>query len=425
MHIETLTLTNYRGVKSLSLDIDKRLNVFVGVNGAGKSTVLDAVAIMLSWTVSRIRRAGSSGRQIVEDDIKNGTSSASIEVSLINENKLFQWRLAKSRKGHSSLEKPSNLTELSEYTKKLQATIEANQEVVNLPLFVYYPVNRAVLDIPLRIRKKHNFDLLTAYDDSLTSGADFRKFFEWFREREDLENEQFRRSQNHNLLTEESAYDPQLQAVRSALNQFLPKFTNLTVRRNPLRMEIEKNGELLTVNQLSDGEKCLIAMVSDLARRCAIANPKLSDPLQGEGVILIDEIDLHLHPKWQRMIVPRLLEVFSNCQFFISTHSPHILTHVQSEQIFLLKQTEDGIKCSQPDESYGKNVDRVLEDLMELDTTRPIAVSESIHNIYEMIDKNNLQEARYQINEMRSKIGNDPELLKAEILIKRKERIGK
>jgi predicted ATP-binding protein involved in virulence len=125
------------------------------------------------------------------------------------------------------------------------------------------------------------------------------------------------------------------------------------------------------------------------------------------------------------MIVSRLLEVFPNCQFFVSTHSPHVLTHVQSEQIFLLKQTEDGIEWSQPDESYGKNVDRVLEDLMELDTTRPTAVSDSIHNIYEMIDKNNLQEAQDQVSEMRSKIGNDPELLKAEVLIKRKERIGK
>lgn len=108
-------------------------------------------------------------------------------------------------------------------------------------------------------------------------------------------------------------------------------------------MEIEKDGQLLTVNQLSDGEKCLIAMVSDLARRMAIANPT-GDPLQGEGIILIDEIDLHLHPKWQRMIVPKLLEVFPNCQFIISTHSPHVLTHIQPENIFLLRWVDGNIK---------------------------------------------------------------------------------
>lgn len=424
MRINTLALTNYRGVQSLSLDLDKKLNIFVGVNGAGKSTVLDSVAIMLSWAVSRIRRAGSSGRPITEDDINNSASSASVELSCLHENKTFRWRLAKSRQGHGSPEEPSNLTALSEYTKKLQGEIEQNREAVNLPLFVYYPVNRAVLDIPLRIRTKHSFNLLTAYDDSLTSGADFRKFFEWFREREDLENEQLVQSKKQPLFEEES-FDPQLQAVRSALEQFLPEFKHLTVRRNPLRMEIEKNGETLTVNQLSDGEKCLIAMVSDLARRCAIANPERADPLQGEGIIIIDEIDLHLHPKWQRMIVPRLLEVFPNCQFFISTHSPHVLTHVQPEQIFLLKQTESGIKESQPDESYGKNVDRILEDLMGLETTRPDEVSEKIHSIYQMINHKNLQEAKTQINQMREEIGNDPDLLKAEVLIKRKERIGK
>mgnify|MGYP006274985441 CR=1 FL=1 len=424
MYIKTLTLTNYRGVQSLSLNLDKRLNIFVGVNGAGKSTMLDAVAIMLSWAVSRIRRAGSSGRPITEDDINNRASWASVELSCLHKNKSFHWRLAKSRQGHGSPEEPSNLKKLSEYTKKLQEEIEQNREAVNLPLFVYYPVNRAVLDIPLRIRTKHSFDLLTAYDDSLTSGADFRKFFEWFREREDLENEQLVQSKKQPLFEEES-FDPQLQAVRSALEQFLPEFKHLTVRRNPLRMEIEKNGETLTVNQLSDGEKCLIAMVSDLARRCAIANPGRFDPLQGEGIIIIDEIDLHLHPKWQRMIVPRLLEVFPNCQFFISTHSPHVLTHVQPEQIFLLKQTESGIKESQPDESYGKNVDRILEDLMELETTRPDEVSEKIHRIYQMINQNHLQDAQTQIKNMREEIGNDPDLLKAEVLIKRKERIGK
>ena len=425
VYIKTLTLTNYRGVQFTSLDLDKSLNVFVGVNGAGKSTVLDAVAIMLSWAVNRVRRAGGSGRQILEDDITNHFSSASIELSFVNGNQTFHWRLAKSRKGHTSPQKPSNLTQLSQYTKQLQADIDKKEEAVNIPLFVYYPVNRAVLDIPLRIRTRHSFDLLTAYDDSLTSGADFRKFFEWFREREDLENERLVHSKNQPLFKEESSSDPQLKAVRKALNNFLPEFKNLTVRRSPLRMEIEKKEEILTVNQLSDGEKCLIAMVSDLARRMAIANPNRSDPLQGEGVILIDEIDLHLHPKWQRMIVPRLLDVFPNCQFLISTHSPHILTHIESKNIYLLKETKEGIKANRPSESYGKNIDRILEDLMELETTRPTQVSEDIHRIYEMIDQNQFKQAQDEINRMKEKIGNDPDLLKAEVLIKRKQRIGK
>ncbi len=165
-------------------------------------------------------------------------------------------------------------------------------------------------------------------------------------------------------------------------------------------------------------------MISDLARRLAIANPSI-DPLTGEGIILIDEIDLHLHPKWQRMIVPRLVKVFPNCQFLLSTHSPHVLTHVNPENIFLLKQTNDNIEVKQPSESYGKNVDRILEDLMELDTTRPDEVESNLHNIYEIIDNNQLDKAKKEIAKMKESIGNDPELVKAEVLIRRKELIGK
>ena len=217
----------------------------------------------------------------------------------------------------------------------------------------------------------------------------------------------------------------QLEAVRAALLLFMPEFINLTVRRNPLRMEVEKNGKPLTVNQLSDGEKCLMALVGDLARRMSIANPARENPLEGEGVILIDEIDLHLHPKWQRMIIPKLLEVFPNAQFIISTHSPHVITQVQPESLFLLKQTDSGIVAEQPTESYGKSVERILEDLMGLETTRPDEVSVKLHDIYSSIDQNHIEEARRSIAVMKEEIGEDPELMKAEILIRRKEIIGK
>ncbi len=220
--------------------------------------------------------------------------------------------------------------------------------------------------------------------------------------------------------------DPQLEAVRNALSKILPDFSNLTVRRSPLRMEVEKNGKRLTVNQLSGGELNLIAMIGDLARRMAIANPDFTKPLEGSGIILIDEIDLHLHPNWQRTIVPKLLDVFPNCQFIISTHSPHVITHVQQpECLFLLKQTDLGIVVDKPDESYGKNVDRVLEDLMGLKTTRPEEVAYELDSIFKTIDTGNLDDAQKKIAKLKLKIGADPELVKAEVLMKRRELIGK
>ena len=425
MIIDSLKLSHYRGAVDLSLQFDKRINVLVGVNGAGKSTVLDAIVVMLSWTVSRMRHSGTSGRPIDENHITNGKSVASIELVAHDDNSNLSWRLVKGRAGHGTGEEKSNLSELSDYTKDWHSRITAANEKINLPLFAYYPVNRAVLDIPLRIREKHSFTLLTAYDESLTGGANFRTFFEWFREREDLENE-YRKYQNDLIKPEGYQFpDPQLEAVRLALMKFMPEFNHLTVRRNPLRMEVEKNGQRLQVNQLSDGEKCLIAMIGDLARRLAIANPLLANPLNGHGVVLIDEVDLHLHPKWQRMVVPKLLEVFEGCQFFLSTHSPHVLTNVQHDKIFLLRQTEIGTQFEHPIESYGKNVDRVLEDLMGLETTRPDVVEESLNRIFTTIEMGELENARAQISQLREEIGDDPALVKANVLIRRREVIGR
>lgn len=432
MNIQRLSLTNYRGVQSMTIDFHKNLNVFFGENGAGKSAVLDAIAIMLSWAVNRIGSPGASGRPILETDITNGKSFSSIELFCSDGVQDIEWKLVKSRRGHGYKDGKSDLASLNEFTKLLQGKIFETKEKVNLTLFVYYPVNRAVLDIPLRIRGKHLFYLLAAYDEALTGGANFRTFFEWFREREDLENENRKYVRQMKLFDDafskpkDSQFpDPQLEAVRKALNQFLPEFKNLTVRRNPLRMEIEKNGKRLTVNQLSGGEKCMIAMIGDLARRIAIANPVSEKPLEGEGIILIDEIDLHLHPKWQRMMVPKLTKVFPNCQFVISTHSPHVITHVQPDNLYLLKMTDKGITAEKPSESYGKNVDRILEDLMGLESTRPDEVSSELSQVYEYIARDQFVKARQMIEDLKDKIGDDPELVKAEVLINRKKSIGK
>lgn len=420
-----MTLLDYRGAYSLSLVFDKKLNVFFGANGTGKSTVLDAIAIMLSWTISRIRHAGGSGRPISETDIRNGSTLANVKIECLSQDSPLQWGLVKGKKGHGSHDQRSHLSELSAYTKKIQTDFKSDSEHFNLPLFVYYPVNRAVLDIPLRIKAKHHFNLFDAYDNALTSGANFRTFFEWFREREDLENENLKYEHNQPSLENIQYPDPQLETVRYALDEVLPTFQDFTVRRNPLRMEVKKVGKRLTVNQLSGGEKCLIALIGDLARRMAIANPARKQPLEGEAIVLIDEIELHLHPKWQQMVVSKLPVVFPNVQFIISTHSPHVITHVKPENLYLLKQSGEGLTAERPIESYGKNVDRILEDLMGLETTRPDEVSKGLGDIYNKIESGLIDEARALINSMRNEIGDDPDLVKAGVLIKRREIIGK
>ncbi len=177
--------------------------------------------------------------------------------------------------------------------------------------------------------------------------------------------------------------------------------------------------------KLSDGEKCLLAIIGDLARRLAIANPFLNNRLHGKGIVMIDEVDLHLHPSWQRIVVPLLETTFPNCQFILTTHSAQVLSHVRKpESIFLLKFTDDGIQAGHPESVYGLDSNRILEDLMDV-SERPVEIKTLIENLFDIIDRKDLENARDQLKSLKQNIGTDPQLTKAEVLIRRMEIIGK
>ncbi|MEW6499462.1 MAG: AAA family ATPase, partial [Cyanobacteriota bacterium] len=191
--------------------------------------------------------------------------------------------------------------------------------------------------------------------------------------------------------------------------------------RSPLRMTVEKQGQELIVNQLSDGEKCLLAMVGDLARRLALANPTLKNPLQGEGVVLIDEIELHLHPKWQREIIPALTRTFPNCQFIVTTHSPQVISEVKPNGIYILEATSEGVVAKRPESSFGRDSNRILEDLMGV-SARPQEIKDELLELFRLIDKGDLDGARQLRQQIADQIGTDePEFVRADVLMRRKE----
>ena len=187
---------------------------------------------------------------------------------------------------------------------------------------------------------------------------------------------------------------------------------------------VDKDEEELIVNQLSDGEKCTLALVGDLARRMAIANPNTSDPLHGEAIALIDEADLHLHPSWQRRLGSALAGTFPNCQFLLSTHSPAILSHLKPESIWILERTRKGVEATRPDSSYGQKVDRILEDIMDV-SARPDEIRDKVSLLFLAIEESRLKKARQFLNELKGEIGTDPDLVKADLLIRRKETLGR
>ena len=415
MTLQSLTLTNFRGIRDLSLDFSDRVNVLAGVNGAGKTAILDCTAIMLSRLIGRVRSNHGTGRSFTEHDISRGASATQNKVIVTYRGDSFQWSIAKARKGRSGTAM-TRLEELNGLTDQIRSRLDDGGHSDNVPVMVYYPVNRAVLDIPLRIRTRHQFDQLAAYDQALSGDrSNFRTFFEWFRDREDLENEQ---------RIEDGRYrDRQLVAVRHAIERFLTGFTGLKVKRSPLRMVVLKNGEELIVNQLSDGEKCALAMIGDLARRMAIANPSSEEPLHGDGIVLIDEIDLHLHPGWQRQVVTALQDTFPNCQFIVSTHSPQIVSHVTQERIWILRRTETEVVASRPSESFGQTTGRILEDVMGV-PERPQEIKDRLRNLFLAIREDRLETAATLLVELRDAIGADPDLTSADIHIHRREAVS-
>ena len=411
MIVKSLSLSNFRGIQDLRLEFSDKVNLLAGVNGSGKTAILDCVAIMLSRLVGRIRSTTGTGRFFSEYDITNGMSETKNVIEIAFKNDLIDWRVSKTRRGRRR-QSITGLKKVTTIVGYLHTRLEED-ETFGLPVAVYYPTTRVVSDIPLRIRKRHEFDQLSAYDQALTGGSSsFRIFFEWFRDREDLENEC--------RLLIPAFRDRELQAVRVAAKRFLPGFGGLRIRRSPLRMVVDKNGEELRVEQLSDGEKCTLAMVGDLARRMAIANPAQDDPLTGAGVVLIDELDLHLHPGWQRHVVAALEETFPNCQFLVSTHSPQIVSHVAPERIWLLERTRFGVKASRPAESFGHTAGRILEDIMDV-PERPREIKEQLSDLFLAIQDEELARAKQLLASLTHTLGSDPDLVRAGVHIRRKQ----
>jgi predicted ATP-binding protein involved in virulence len=421
-----------------------KVTAFVGSNGTGKTSVLQALATSLSWFTARLRTEKSSGNQLSEDFIFNAANACAIKIDISDSlwssahsngsetGHIFQWTLAKTRKGRK-VHYPSQLNDCTQLANHYRNAL-SNNDQTSLPLIAFYPVERSVLDIPLKIKTKHTFLQLDGYDNSLNHGIDFRRFFEWFREREDSENES---GISEDLLSEmrqkleinqdvwqqlkqlqASAKDRQLTAVRTAMRQFMPHMENLRVRRRPrLHMAIDKNGETLNVAQLSQGEKSLMALVGDIARRLAMLNPALDNPLTGDGIILIDEVDLHLHPSWQRSLIDRLTQTFPNCQFVITTHSPLVISDCKDVLVYTLTNG----KLQEIPSQYGQDANTVLLDVMDTSIRNP-EIEIKLNDLLDAIQDSNLAQAQKLLTELTVELpANHLELVKAKLLIRKQE----
>jgi predicted ATP-binding protein involved in virulence len=392
MKVQELHIQNFRGIRNLDLqNADPSMNVVVGVNGAGKTSFLDSLSFLLSWMIARMKSSSAKGSLPAESDISIGAKSPCV-LSLKTEDDVC-WTIGKAKSySASSNTFKSDLSQMTMLADKIVCGIEDGGSV---PVLMYYPVDRAIAAAPVNLHKADP-EIWDVYKEALSGNANFRALFEWYRRQEDIENE---------MIRDDASYrDRNLEAIRSAIKMFFPDFSEMRVRRRPRQaMVITKEDEEMEFTQLSQGEKCYLSLVCDIARRLAIANPKLKNPLEGEGIVLIDEIDLHLHPKWQSEVVSKLTTVFPNCQFFLSTHSALVLSDVRRSQIIPLCKGE---MLYNSFDTYGKLSSSIMANYFDVSNQRNQKVAKQINEAFDAVREGNvekfheLKESLLQVTDM-------------------------
>lgn len=364
MRIDRISLTNMRLVgeqtKELVLDSTKNVVILLGDNGFGKTTILDAMATIMAPYSAQF--PGIADYQLSDLDVhinRQGRRAKFLTVEAELSDNGIVMRSVRYRKGTQTPPK-ANYEQMKQMAIAKKNAILAGEPNVELPLFAYYGTGRGQFQVPERRRGfQQAFERWDCYKSAINPETDFKRFFGWF----DLMEDQERRDREK--LRDFNYKSPVLNAVRRALSEIVTSYRNPRIETRPLRFimdRIDQDGSTheLRIEQLSEGYKIVIAMVADLAARMAEANPDMDNPLNSTGIVLVDEVDLHLHPRWQRDILSQLTKVFPNIQFVVSTHSPVIVVGAAeiAQVINLNKINEDENLIY--DHTYISNVGQVL-----------------------------------------------------------------
>ena len=432
MEITSLKLTNIRSIETAEFRFQPGFNLIAGANGVGKSTVLDALRICLSRILPSTTKSRAKPIPFKKSDIRGDFPFLDAELSLtIGGDKLgFTRRQWKEEFAEDDVENLKKLRReileserLRDRALNLLRELEASHGVYDSDSFVpskadfmvagrlaevapncvFFSTNRSVASYAIATKSRVAGRESAAYAEALVPRPMYiAQFAHWMRVEEALAEE-------------ESAAKRHLQVLRHAVDIFLPTYENLRPSdEESSSLLIDQDGIELDVGQLSDGERGVLALVLDLARRLSQANPSLDDPLsEGHAVVLIDEIDLHLHPKWQRKIVHNLTKTFPRCQFIATTHSPQVIGEVPHERIHIISDDE----IFSPPYSFGVDSSRVLEEIMEADP-RTKKVKELLSEVSQVMGREQFDQARSLVGQLVEYLGEmDPEVTRLQTLI--------
>lgn len=377
MYLEKLKLHNFRCYEKLEIDFNRQLTVLVGKNGSGKTTVLEAIAIALgTWFVgfNIVNAKGINKRtdplrkayQIGATDDVQTQFPVEIEAwGKIEESKdqILHWKRELYTPTGTMTTKDAK--EIVEYAAEYQKAISEGRTDIYLPMVAYYGTGR-LWDYH-RQKRTDVFKVSSrtnGYIDCLDGTANVKLMMDWF---------QIMTINKYQRQEENLESNPELDTVYLAMEKCLTNlsgYSDVKIRYNMGTQELDvyyseqdKQRMRIPLNQLSDGYKGMISLVADIAYRMATLNPQLGTEVlsKGDGVVLIDEVDLHLHPAWQQKVIDNLMNIFPKVQFIVSTHAPAIISSVKTDKLRILSNKE---VCMTANQVYGKDVNSVMKEIM-------------------------------------------------------------
>ena len=404
MRVAHLKLTNVRSIKTAELRFQPGFNLIVGDNGSGKTTILESLAVCISEYV-RSCTGETKARPFGDEAIRMGAESLDVECRFEHEGSPVRLVIHRPReRGGRQVKRelvgtrtPSvaHSHELREDGAGYAADLS---EPAGRPLGVLYSTARAV---PKERAPRSLGGRSAAYEGALLDReVGLGYFASWMSVKQSLDDERSRQV---------------LAGIGSSVQRFLPGYGNLRLGGTDGRtLLIDRHGKTIAVRHLSHGERGILAVVLDLTWRLAQLNVDSPDPASECGaVVLIDEIDLHLHPKWQREIARKFTETFPRCQFIATTHSPQVIGEVEPARIQIIS----GDDVYHPEYSFGFDSNRVLQDIMEADP-RNRKVCDILTKIKKEIDNEAFTPARQSLKQLIAKVGeHDPEVTRIYTLL--------
>lgn len=366
MRIDKLLLQNFRYFENLEVEFLPKFNVIIGSNGSGKSSLMEGLCTAVSAFFLGIDEA--SQRKFQNNDARyiyfQNKPEYQFPVSfyawgMVN-NQLIEW--GESRNGKNKEMSINDAIQIITIAEELQKLVRKGEG--ELPIISYFGANRLWDTEKTKENEKDGINLvgsesrLAAYRDAIRPIANYEFLRKWFITKE-LAALQAMQMENRilpdNLVVKK--------AVRGCVENCEDIYFNLETEALMMKMT---DGRAIRWNTLSDGQKNMLAIAADIAYRCINLNPHLGEKaLESSGIVLIDEIDVHLHPKWQKKVVKMLKTTFPNIQFIVTTHSPLVLHSLElGDRIITLEDN----KAYYFDDGFGRDMNDTLLQFMDTKT---------------------------------------------------------